>query len=217
MASQTADNLKKQTTPRPKRKPAPAISQTVKNLRLDSKMTLNDLARRSGLAASTLSKIENGQMSPTFDTMVSLAEGLNVDVGELVRGGRGMAVNGRKAVTRRGAGAMHSNEQYDYEMLCTEIASRQFIPIVAEIKAHSVKSFEQLINHPGEEFVYVLEGRVEIHTEYYSVTTLEEGDCCYFDSTMGHALVNPDPDTCRVLWICSRVVAPLSEIRFDGV
>jgi len=193
------------------RKPPLPIAQTLRDLRKAAGMTLNDLAGRSGLAASTLSKIENGQMSPTYDTILSLAEGLDVDIADLVTGGRGQSVNGRKAVTRKGQGIVHRTPQYDYEMLCTDIANRQFVPLMAEVKARSIHSFDGMISHPGEEFVYVLRGRITLHTEFYAPTPLDTGDCCYFDSTMGHALINQTDEPATVLWICSRVVAPLTD------
>ncbi|GKY87737.1 helix-turn-helix domain-containing protein [Sinisalibacter aestuarii] len=185
------------------------FARRLRDLRSAAGLTLIDLSERSGLAASTLSKIEHGNMSPTYDTILSLAEGLDVDIAELVSGGPGHSVSGRKAVTRKGHGIIHATEQYDYEMLCTDIANRQFVPLLADIKAHSVESFDGLLSHPGEEFIYVLSGQIELHTEFYAPTKLDPGDCCYFDSTMGHALVNQGDEDAKVLWICSRVVGPL--------
>lgn len=211
MSTSPADPTPKPTRLAPRRRPAPAISATLREARAAAGLSLTELAQRCGLAASTLSKIENGQMSPTYDTMVSLAEGLAIDIAELVSGGRGMSVNGRKAVTRAGQGVVVRTAQYDYEMLCNEIANRQFVPLLAEIKARSSHAFPQLITHPGEEFVYVLAGQVELHTEFYAPTALEPGDSCYFDSTMGHALVNLGDETARVMWIASRIIAPLDQ------
>lgn len=188
-----------------------AFARILRELRKSAGLTLTDLSERSGLAASTLSKIENGQMSPTYDSILLLAEGLGIDISDLVTGRRGHAVNGRKAVTRKGQGIIHATAQYDYEMLCNDIANRQFVPLLAEIKARSIESFDGMISHPGEEFIYVLSGTIELHTEFYAMTPLGPGDCCYFDSTMGHALINTGDEDARVLWICSRVVAPLSQ------
>lgn len=180
-----------------------AFARKLREFRKSADLTLSDLARRSGLAASTLSKIENGQMSPTYDTLHALAEGLDIDITELVTGGRGPSVNGRKTVTRKGEGVVHSTELYDYELLCTDISERKFAPLLAVIKARSVHSFDSLLRHPGEEFIYVLQGKVTLHTEFYAPTQLAVGDCSYFDSTMGHALVNADDVDARVLWVSS--------------
>lgn len=204
-----AENSIVQVGPAVRRRSGQSIAHTLRALRKKAELTLNELGQRSGLAVSTLSKIENDQMSPTYDTLLSLAEGLEVDISELVTGGRGVSVSGRKAVTLKGKGLVHRTLQYDYEMLCNDIANRQFVPLLAEVKAHSIKQFDGLLSHPGEEFVYVLEGQVELHTEHYAPSLLNIGDCSYFDSTMGHALINPTEEIARVLWICSRVVEPL--------
>jgi hypothetical protein len=47
-------------------------------------------------------------------------------------------------------------------------------------------------------------------TEHYAPLTLESGDSCYFDSTMGHALISAGEEAATVLWVCSRVVPPLT-------
>src|SRR5438445_7408343 len=53
-------------------------------------------------------------------------------------------------------------------------------------------------------------GVVEIHTDQYLPLRLEKGDSCYFDSTMGHACVSAGPEDATILWVCSRVTAPLA-------
>ncbi|QBK31846.1 XRE family transcriptional regulator [Roseitalea porphyridii] len=187
------------------------LSTTVRQLRLAAGLTLNQLAKRSALAPSTLSKIENGQMSPTYDSIVSLASGLGVDVGELFEGKSVPAISGRRAITRRGEGIKHSTGHYDYEMLCTDLANKKFVPLLSEIKANSTQSFSAMISHAGEEFFYVLSGEVTLHTEHYAPARLGPGDSCYFDSTMGHALVSTGDEPATVLWICSQVSGALAE------
>ena len=104
---------------------------------------------------------------------------------------------------------MHQTDQYDYEMLCTDLANKQFVPLKARVKANTIARFSDMLSHPGEEFVYVLSGEVELHTQFYAPTRLVAGDSAYFDSTMGHALLKASDEDAEVLWICSRVVEPL--------
>lgn len=194
---------------RPQRKPNSSIGETLRQMRQARGLTLNELARRCDLAPSTLSKIENGQMSPTYDTILSLGEGLEVDVADLFSERQTAAVSGRRTVTRAGGGVMHQTEQYDYQMLCTDLANKQFVPLKATVKANTMTRFSEMLSHPGEEFVYVLSGEVELHTQFYAPTRLVAGDSAYFDSTMGHALLKASDEDAEVLWICSRVVEPL--------
>ncbi|HEY4199122.1 MAG TPA: XRE family transcriptional regulator [Devosiaceae bacterium] len=204
-----SDSNQKLMDPKPARRPATSIAAILRHLRQQAGLTLSELAQRCGLAPSTLSKVENGQMSPTYDTILSLAQGLEVDVTELFAGKPSAPVRGRRTVTRKGQGAILATAQYDYEMLCADIAGKQFVPLFTQIKANSVHEFPTLISHAGEEFIYILSGSVTLHTEFYAPTQLEPGDSCYFDSLMGHALVSTADTPATLLWICSQVVAPL--------
>jgi mannose-6-phosphate isomerase-like protein (cupin superfamily) len=61
------------------------------------------------------------------------------------------------------------------------------IPIFSKVRAKSLEEFGELVRHSGEEWFYVIEGRVDLHTEFYDTVTLEAGEAMYIDSTMGHA------------------------------
>jgi transcriptional regulator with XRE-family HTH domain len=186
------------------------LALTVRRLRQDKNLRMHMLAQRSGLGVSTISKIESGQISPTYDTLLRIAGGLDVDVAELFSSRGINAVTGRRAVTRRNAGVVHETPQYVYEMLCSELSNKKFIPLVTRVSAHSLSAFPKLIQHAGEEFVYVLSGRIVLHTEHYAPTVLEEGDSAYFDSQMGHCCVSAGDEDAVLLWICSTVQPPLT-------
>lgn len=188
------------------------LAQTVRALRKADGLNLEELARRSGLSTSTLSKIENRQISPTFDTLVALASGLGVDVGTLVSPMHAVGGTGRRSISRQGNGTTHETPVYSYTFLCTELTNKKFIPLLATIKAHSVEAFPALSAHEGEEFFYVLDGRVTLHTELYEPTDLMAGDCIYFDSALGHALIAAGEEETRVLWISSS----LERIKASG-
>lgn len=188
-----------------------AFGLRVRRLRQELTLTLQQLGERSGLATSTLSKIENGQISPTYENLLRLADGLNVDVAELFNRQSHAMTSGRRSVTRRGEGAKHSSPQYDYEMLCADISKKHFIPLVTVIKARISDGIPNLLQHAGEEFVYVLSGSIDVYTNQYKPLSLGVGDSCYFDSNMGHALVSTSPEDAQVIWVCSRVAPPLYE------
>jgi uncharacterized cupin superfamily protein len=67
------------------------------------------------------------------------------------------------------------------------------------------------MRHPGEEFVYVLEGILELHTEMYTPARLEAGDSVYFDSGMRHAYIAVGDAPCRILSICTTPERELME------
>ena len=205
MKSDTAANLKTYTSGA-----AEPLSVIVRRLRHQAGLTLKDLGERSGLSSSALSKIENDQMSPTYDNIQRLADGLGIDVAELFAGRASTGIGSRLTVTRSGTGVRQRTSQYTYEMLCADIARKRFVPLLTTVHARSVTEFPNLVTHAGEEFVYILAGTVTLVTEHYAPLTLATGDSCYFDSTMGHGLISAGDEAATLLWVCSRVVPPLT-------
>jgi transcriptional regulator with XRE-family HTH domain len=179
------------------------LGPALRQLRRAGGFTLQELSQRTGLASSTLSKIENNLISPTYDSILRLADGLQIDVAQLFDPGSIQMSLGRRSVTRDGRGASYKTDQYDYEMLCTDLSQKKFFPIVATIKARTVADFGDFPWHAGEEFIYVLSGEVEIHTEHYEPVRLSPGDGSYFDSSMGHACVSVGKKPARILWVTS--------------
>lgn len=189
----------------------PPIGVTVQTLRKRSRMTLNDLSQSAGISLSAVSKIENGQVSPNYDTILRLAMGLKVEVAELFGSKPRDAATGRLVVTRAGQGLRQSTPHYEYQMLCAGLASKEFTPLLTRISARSISEFDELQGHRGEEFFYVLSGSVVLHSDHYAMIQLNTGDSCYFDSSMGHALTSSGKEDALILWIATRVHGLLDE------
>lgn len=189
----------------------PLIGVTVQTLRKRSRMTLNDLSQSAGISLSAVSKIENGQVSPNYDTILRLAMGLKVEVAELFGSKPRDAATGRLVVTRAGEGLRQSTPHYEYQMLCAGLASKEFTPLLTRISARSISEFDELQGHRGEEFFYVLSGSVVLHSDHYAMIQLNTGDSCYFDSSMGHALTSSGKEDALILWIATRVHGLLDE------
>ncbi|MDO4997868.1 MAG: XRE family transcriptional regulator [Neisseria sp.] len=177
------------------------LAQRLKQWRKKNQLTLQQLSQRCGISTATLSKIENGQLSPTYEKIAALAQGLAIDVGEFFRSETENPPLGRRSVTRRGMGVQHHTEQYIYELLNTDLANKRFIPMLATLKAHEKKDFPRLHQHDGEEFFYVLSGKVILLTELYTPLELNQGDSCYFDSQMKHACLSAQDEDAQILWI----------------
>jgi mannose-6-phosphate isomerase-like protein (cupin superfamily) len=78
------------------------------------------------------------------------------------------------------------------------------IPLVMRIKSKTLEEFGPYSRHPGEEYNYVLQGRVAVHTEFYETEILEEGDSVYIDASMGHAFLAAEGcDEAVVVEVCS--------------
>jgi len=184
----------------------------VKEERLRRGWTLADASERTGLPISTLSKVENDKISLSYDKLVKLSQGLEIDISRLFGGGDTpvqRSVIGRRSVTRRHEGRAIETPSYNHRYLAADLLSKSFIPVVADIKIRSLEEFGELVTHPGEEFAYVLEGTVDLFTALYAPVRLNVGDSIYFDSGMGHAYIAVSEGACRVLSICTGAEAQL--------
>jgi transcriptional regulator with XRE-family HTH domain len=179
----------------------------LKALRRKRGWTLADVSKRTGLPVSTLSKIENDRMSPTFDKLARISTGLQIDIATLFGGDAGAdaqpAASARRCIVRAGEGKAIETKNYSHLYPAWDLLNKRIIPIVAELHARSLEEFGELIRHPGEEYAYVLEGEVDLHTSVYAPVRLRAGDSIYFDSGMGHAYLAASSGPCRVLSICS--------------
>jgi transcriptional regulator with XRE-family HTH domain len=179
------------------------LGARLRQQRLKRGWTLEQASQESGIARSTLSKVEAGSMSPTFDMLQRIAAGMSLDLALLVDTRSARGTTGRRSLVRKGDGVRVASGSYQHELLATELSRKKFLPFVTTITAHSLDAFGEFAQHAGEEFLYVLRGRVELHTEFYSPSVLAEGDSIYFDSSMPHAVISSGPEDAEVLWICS--------------
>lgn len=191
---------------------AQVLGARLRKLRKAEQMTLSDLAAVSGVALSTISKIENGALSPTLDKVLRLAEGLNITISQLIDEDAASVAepppNSRLVPARAGDGIVIDTQNYEYRYLCSELKNKRMMPIRARIKAATMQEFGPLERHGGEEFLIVLEGTIEVHTEFYAPVTLERGEGIYLDSTMGHAYLNAGDVDAEAICICTEMMRP---------
>ncbi|MDH0865233.1 XRE family transcriptional regulator [Mitsuaria sp. GD03876] len=192
----------------------------IRNVRRRLGLTLSDVSGRTGMAVSTLSKLEKGNVSLSYDKLMLLSRALGVDMAELLADAPGARAvpggGGRRIVQRAGEGQEVATQSYQQRYLATELLNKRFTPLIAEVRARTLEEFKaefgDLIRHPGEEFAYVLEGEVAFHCELYAPVLLRTGDSIYFDSEMGHAYLKAADGPCRLLATC----APRGSGGLDG-
>lgn len=179
------------------------LNVKVRALRRAKNWTLSDLAKATGLAVSTLSKIENDRMSPTFDVVQKLAAGLSIDITSLFSASDNVPQQTRRSIARKGSGRPYETDTYSHLLLATDLSTKKILPFVTIVKARSIEDFEEFGAHDGEEFLYVLEGSVRFFTDFYEPVDLNEGDGIYLDSAMRHACISTSEKDAKVLWINS--------------
>lgn len=181
--------------------------KALRRLRERNRWTLLDVTARTGIPASTLSRIENDQVSPTYDMLMKLAKGLQIDLADLLSiddpGAASAAEQpGRRSINRLGEGHVLELSTHTLRYLSTDLLLKHITPILCEYRATSLEEFGELMRHPGEEFLYVIDGELELHTECYAPTILKAGESIYFDGRMGHAYI-ARTQPCRALAVCT--------------
>jgi transcriptional regulator with XRE-family HTH domain len=177
-----------------------AIGKQVRASRKRLHLTVAALAKQAQLSTGMLSKIENGQTSPSLATLTSLAKALQVPVTSFFRGyeeqrdvtfikaGEGLPIE------RRGSGAGHQ-----YQLLGHTIGKPYNIePYLITIDDQS--EVFPVFQHPGMEFIYMLEGRVA-YRHANQTYTLEPGDTLFFDAEASHGPDEIQKLPCRYLSI----------------
>ncbi|MEL6584426.1 MAG: XRE family transcriptional regulator [Pseudomonadota bacterium] len=177
------------------------LGERVRALRRERNWTLEQAAQKAGLARSTLSKIENEQMSPTFDAVQKLARGLGISVPQLFTPPKSDRVLARRAITRLGEGETHPTTTYEHEMLASELTQKKMLPYRARVRARSMDDFDGWVRHDGEEFLYVLTGIISFYTEFYEPVEMRRGDSAYYDASMGHNVISVSDDDAEILWV----------------
>lgn len=183
-----------------------ALGKRVKDLRLAQNLTLEQASQLTGLARSTLSKIENEQISPTFAAVSKLAQGLGIALPQLFTEPKNEKVRpapsaGRRDITRAGTGKPHPTPTYEHELLATQLSNKKMVPFKTSVHARAWNDYADWVRHEGEEFLYVLTGSIILYTEFYEPIELNQGDSAYYDCEMGHALVSTSEADAEVLWV----------------
>lgn len=179
------------------------LGERVRELRKARGWTLEQAAGQAGLARSTLSKIENGQMSPTYEALKKLAVGLEISVPQLFTPPQREKVSGRMAATRAGEGQHQATTTYEHELLAETLTKKRMLPYRARIRARDVSEFDGWVRHDGEEFLYVLTGVIRLYTEFYEPIEMRRGDSAYYDATMGHNVISVSEEDATLLWVTS--------------
>jgi transcriptional regulator with XRE-family HTH domain len=183
------------------------LGTVLRGIRTRNGWTLKEMSNQCGIPVSTLSKVEHDRLTLTYDKLQQLSRRLNIRMSDLFAEGDEETVPivmGMRSIATLDNAVRVVTDNYDYNYLCTDLRQKRMIPIVTRIRARSAKEFGALVRHQGEEFIYVIEGRIEVHSEFYDPVLLEEGQGIYLDSSMGHAyVVGKGCDEALVLGVCS--------------
>lgn len=173
------------------------LGRRVRAARLARRLTLEEVVSRANFTVSWLSKLENGQLTPSLEGLVKLAEVLECGVDTLVQG---LSVPPQYVVVKRSEGrAEHSRDSrngYATESLADQWRDRAMNPTIVHLSG--VGNRHHPDNHDGERFLFVLEGEVKV--EYGNeVIHLDQGDSVYIYAAIPHVLAPAGRGNAKVL------------------
>ncbi len=197
-------------------KARPTLGHLLRGLRVRKGWTLKEMSERTEIPVSTLSKVEHDRLTLTYDKLLQVSEGLKIPMSELFGdsaggGGADSAVTARRSIGLLADAVRVNTRNYDYYYMCLELRRKRMIPVICRIRARSFEEFGELVRHAGEEYIYVLEGAITVHTDFYDPVVLKTGESIYVDSTMGHAYVAENCEEATVLAVCSSADESLME------
>jgi quercetin dioxygenase-like cupin family protein len=176
--------------PRKKVKKRVPVGQKIKKARTGKKMTLDRVANETGFAIDYLKDIESGKAIPPVGALLQISRALEIDSGYLLKEPESRLESRIKAHTKR-------TENYAYTTLTPGAENKHlkaFLVSVAAQQDHKGVGY----HHEGEEFVYVLTGKIEVTVGEHE-NILEKGDSLHFNSGIRHQLKNISDETAELL------------------
>jgi transcriptional regulator with XRE-family HTH domain len=178
------------------------IGTKITTLRESLGLTPEELAERSGCEVIVIQQLEAGELAPSLAPLIKITRALGCRLGTLLDDETEIGpVVTRKdeadSVTRFKGGSTDGSGQLDFYSLAAAKASKHMEPFVIEI-APASEGERAMSSHEGEEFIYVLEGDLEI--EYgKDLYSLAPGDSIYYDSIVPHEVRAGGGTAARIL------------------
>ena len=179
------------------------VGAKIKSLRETREISVAELAERTGLSVEQIERIENNVDIPSLAPLIKIARALGVRLGTFLDDQDEMgAVVCRKQETADATisfsnNAVDARTHMHYHSLSKSKADRHMEPFIIDIEAVGDADYE-LSSHEGEEFVYVMEGAIEVcHGKKKYV--IEAGDTIYYDSIVPHHLHGYQGQAAKIL------------------
>jgi transcriptional regulator with XRE-family HTH domain len=177
------------------------VAEKIKKVREDMGMSLQDLAAKCGFSSALLSQVENHMVSPPLGTLIKIARGLGVEIGTFFQEMHDVPFtivrkDERKAMSRV-ASKQGVKYGYSYESLAFDKKGRHMEPFLVSLEP-ATKKDRHAYSHEGEEFIFVLEGRMEVQLGEHT-DVLEPGDSIYFDSKVPHRVLCTEEQGAKIL------------------
>lgn len=177
------------------------VGERIKTLREQKGLSLKDVAELTGFSTALLSQMENHLLSPSLGTLIKLSRAFGVRVGDFLGETEGEPFTIVRRDERRKVSRFASKEGvkygYSYESLGFDKKDRKMEPFIVTLEPATVKTSKTSV-HEGEEFIFVLEGEMEVILGNHK-DVLYPGDSIYYDSTIPHRVQCHQDKITRIL------------------
>ena len=182
------------------------IGGKIKGIRESRNLSIDEVAERSSVSSEQIERIESDIQLPSLAPLIKIARALGVRLGTFLDDHTelGPVVNRAKDIENQGVirftnDSTVARTHMQYHSLSQDKAGRHMEPFLIDIEASELNEFK-LSSHEGEEFIYILDGTVEIiyGKEKY---TLEAGDSIYYDSIVAHHVHTPKGASAKILGV----------------
>ncbi len=178
------------------------VGKKIKSLRESKNISIDELSERSGLTTTQVTSIEESENLPSLAPLIKIARVLGVRLGTFLDDNDNLGpVISRKGVKQESisfsGGAVNARTHMEYFSLAGHKSGRHLEPFIIDILPNTENTFT-LSAHEGEEFIYVLEGEVEI-SYGKDVYTLAQGDSIFYDSIVEHHVHAKEGKAAKIL------------------
>lgn len=183
------------------------IGAKIKSIREFKRLTIDEVSERSGLSIEQIERIEGDVDFPSLAPLIKIARVLGVRLGTFLddQSELGPVVCRKKVHTGADGIGFSNNDSnarrhMEYHSLSQDKSGRHMEPFLIDVAPSEEGVNFELSTHEGEEFIYVLDGVVEIN---YGKSTyvLEEGDSIYYDSIVAHHVHAAADNTAKILGV----------------
>jgi transcriptional regulator with XRE-family HTH domain len=166
---------------------AEAHGEKLRASREKAGFSLEELAARTGIERDALAQLEAGEAMLPLGQLIKLSKALSLRMADVISTGEEaftiVRSDQRRSFARFGK-AREASHGYEYESLASGKKDRQMEPFIVTLRPSSADEFS---SHDGQEFIYVLEGEMEVVVND-TREVLKPGDAIYYDSTSMHLL-----------------------------
>ena len=165
------------------------VGHKIKSVRESKNLSVEEISERSGLAVEQINSIENDQHLPSLGPLIKIARALGVRLGTFLDDNDELGPVVCRSEERTDSisfsnGTADARKHMEYHSLAKQKAGRHMEPFIIDIQPSEERNFKSSA-HEGEEFIYVMDGEVEIDygKDKY---LLKEGDSIFYDSIVEH-------------------------------